>query len=222
MVSYLKKVMPLKKLVIIGAGGYGREIASVAPSLVGFGRAFVLKGFLDRKSDALDGFPGYPPVLGTPEDYVPAADDVFFVAIGNAEMRRRNAEIIAARGGVFQTLVHRTAELGRNVTVGEGSYISSCSVLTADIRIGRQTFLFQHVVLGHDCVVGDYASLYAQVFLGGCVQIGAGASLYPGAKVAPFRKVGDGASVGLGSAVLTNVRAGTTVFGVPALEVRHF
>lgn len=209
----------MKRLIIIGAGGFGREIANAAQEAVGYGTEFVLKGFLDQKPDALDGFAGYPPLLGSPEAYAVQPDDVFFVAMGNLRLRRKNAELVAAKGGRFQTLIHRTASLGRNVVIGAGSYVAHNAVLTADIQVGRNVCVFHGTVIGHDGRIGDCSHVSSLVFLGGGVRLGAGVTLHPGVRVAPFKTIGDGATVGIGSVVLTNVRAGATVFGVPAQNI---
>ena len=51
----------MKDLVIIGAGGFGRELFSAAREAVGFGEQFRVKGYLDANPAALDRFTGYPP-----------------------------------------------------------------------------------------------------------------------------------------------------------------
>ena len=56
----------MRHLVIIGAGGFGREVYGVAREAVGYGTDFDVKGYLDAKADALAGFEGYPPVIGDP------------------------------------------------------------------------------------------------------------------------------------------------------------
>ena len=64
----------MKHLVIVGAGGFGREMYGAALESVGYGAAFDVKGFLDDRSDALAAFAGYPPVIGSPDGYEIAAD----------------------------------------------------------------------------------------------------------------------------------------------------
>lgn len=209
----------MKRLVIIGAGGYGREMYGAALGAVGYGTEFDVKGFLDGKPDALDGFAGYPPVIGRPETYAPEADDVFITALGSIESRRRCVKFIADRGGAFISIVHRTAFLGPNVTVGAGSFIAHNAVLTADIRVGDHAAVFHNSSIGHDAVLGDYSHVYALCSLGGSVRLGDGAIVYPGSVVTPRKSIGDGAVVGAGSTVLLNVRAGVTVFGSPAKPV---
>lgn len=209
----------MKRLVIIGAGGFGREVANAVPECRGFGRDFVLKGFLDANLAAMGGFAGYPPILGTPESYEIEPDDVFFAALGNPKTRCRVVGQVASRGGRFLTLIHGTATLGRNVEVGEGCYIAHHAVLTADIRLGRHVCVFHGTVIGHDGRIGDWSHVSSLVFFGGGVRLGEGVTVHPGVRIAPFKTVGDGATIGIGSVVLSNVRAGQTVFGVPAQDV---
>ncbi len=186
---------------------------------VGFGTEFDIKGFLDARADALDGFPGYPPVMGDPSTYVPQPDDVFITALGSIAARRRCAEMLEARGGVFIAVVHRSASLGPNVTVGAGTFIAHNVVLTADVTVGRHACVFHCTSIGHDTVLGDYSHVYAQCAIGGAVRIGAGAAVYPGSQVVPRRTLGAGSVVGIGSVVMLNVAPGQTVYGNPARPV---
>ena len=210
----------MKHLVIIGAGGYGREMYGAALGSVGYGTAFDVRGYLDARADALDGFAGYPPVIGDPSTYVPDVDDVFITALGDVASRRRCVQQVIEHGGSFVSLVHRTAFLGPNVTVGDGSFIAPNVVLTADVRIGRHVAVFHNTSIGHDTSLEDFSHVYAQCSIGGSVRVGNGAVVYPGSVVTPRRTVGEGAVVGAGSTVILNVKPGVTVFGSPAKPVK--
>jgi len=210
----------MRHLVIIGAGGYGREVFGLATGSGGFGETFDVKGFLDGRPDALDGFAGYPPVVGSPEAYVPEPDDVFITALGSIASRRKCAKLIEDRGGRFVSLVHKTATLGPNVVIGEGTLVAPNAFLSADARIGRHAAVFHGSSIGHDVRIGDFAHVYAQCSVGGAVRIGEGASIYPGAVIAPRRTIGENAVVGAGSTVFLNVKPGISVFGSPAKPIR--
>lgn len=212
--------MTVKNLIIVGAGGFGREMFCAARESVGFGEAFGIKGFLDENPSALDGFAGYPDIVGAPQAYVPQADDVFVTALGSIESRRRCAGMIEARGGRFIPIIHRSASIGQNVVIGDGSFVAHNVVLTADVKVGRHSCVFHGAVIGHDTVLGDFSHVYSLVSIGGGVRIGDGASVFPGAKVVPRVTIGDGATVGIGSTVVGSVASGVTVFGTPATRLR--
>jgi len=210
----------MKHLVIIGAGGYGREMYGAALGAVGYGTEFDVHGYLDGRSNAMDGFKGYPAVIGSPETYAPQPDDVFISALGSIESRRRCVAMIESRGGTFVSVIHRSAFLGPNVVIGEGSFVAHNVVLTADVRIGRHAAVFHGTSIGHDSVLGDFTHVYAQCSVGGSVRIEEGASVYPGSVVVPRRTIGAGAVVGAGSTVILNVRPGVSVFGSPAKPIK--
>ena len=210
----------MKHLIIVGAGGYGREMYGAACGAVGYGSEFDVRGFLDARAEALDGFAGYPPILGSPETYVPEADDVFVTALGDIASRKRCVRQIEGRGGTFVPVVHRTAILGPNVTVGAGAFIAPNVTLTADVKVGRHAAVFHNTSIGHDSVLDDFTHVYAQCSLGGAVRVREGAVVYPGSVVVPRRTVGAQAVVGAGSTVILNVKDGTTVFGSPAAVVK--
>ncbi len=210
----------MKNLLIIGAGGFGREMFAAAREACGFGEGFRIKGYLDGNPHALDGFDGYPSIIGSSESYVIEEDDVFVTALGNVDARKRCAEMIESRGGCFIPIIHRSASLGPNVVVGEGAFIAHNVVLTADVKIGRHACVFHGSVIGHDTRLGDFSHVYSLVSIGGGVSVGERASVFPGARIVPRISIGNGATVGIGSAVIRSVDPGITVFGVPAQRLR--
>ena len=210
----------MKNLVIIGAGGFGREMFAAAREAVGYGETFTVKGFLDGKATALDGFSGYPKIIGTPETYQIEEDDVFITALGSIAARRRCASMIEGRGGRFISIIHRSASIGPNVTVGDGAFVAHNVVLTADVKVGRHSCVFHGTVIGHDTVLEDFTHVYSLVSVGGGVRIAEGASVFPGARIVPRVEIGAGATVGIGSAVVRSVASGVTVFGLPAERLR--
>ena len=84
----------MKKLVIIGAGGFGREMLAWARQA---DTPFTVKGFLDDNLDVLSRFKKDVPILGRVEDYAPQPDEVFICAIGQVDAKRRCVEKILSR-----------------------------------------------------------------------------------------------------------------------------
>ena len=91
----------MKHIIIIGARGFGRECYDLFKNKKHPRWGWKLKGFLDDKADALDGFEGYPPILGPVETYQIQKNDVFFCALGDPVQRKKYTDIILKNGGKF-------------------------------------------------------------------------------------------------------------------------
>ena len=96
----------MRKLIIIGAGGLGRQMYAWAKECKGYLVDFDLIGFLDDNPLALEGFDGYPPVLSGISSYEVKKDDSFLLAIGDNENRIKCISVIKEKGGEFPTLIH--------------------------------------------------------------------------------------------------------------------
>lgn len=210
----------MKKLIIIGAGGFGREVHNMAPFCRGYGEDFVIKGFINDITDALDGFDGYEPIVGTIRDYIPQEDDVFICAIGDIAGRKKCVNLLLERGAEFIRLIHKRAGCARNTVVGKGCILCSRVGISCDCKIGDFTIFQDECLVGHDTVIGDFCHFHARAFIAGRVVIGNNVHVGPYALVHPGKKVGADATIGAGSFVIRNVKSGSTVYGNPAKLLR--
>ncbi|MEY4489680.1 MAG: hypothetical protein RIQ79_2188 [Verrucomicrobiota bacterium] len=206
----------MKQLVIIGAGGFGREVFAWARQSEGFGTEWMVKGFIDDNPDTLKGFSTPAKWLGRIEDHNPAADEVFVCAIGNPSIKRRCYERIEQRGGIFITLVHRTALIGDTVNLGAGSILCPYSVVSGYNLIGKGVVVNMHATVDHDANIGDWTQVNCHCDLTGGVQVGSEVWFSSHVAVSPGVRIGDRAFLGIGTVVLRDVEADTKVFGVPA------
>lgn len=209
----------LPQLIIIGAGGFGREILAWAEHSVQVGRDWEIKGFIDDNPAALVGKGTPAPWLGRIVDHEPASDEVFVCGVGTPALKRRVTEQIVSRGGRFVHLFHRTALLGHNIEMGEGVLLCPYSVVSANIRLGRGVSINLHATVDHDAEVGDWTQinchcdLTAGVRVGSEVFLGSRVTLFPGVRI------GDRAYLGAGAVVTRDVDAEIKVFGNPARRV---
>lgn len=208
-----------KNLYIIGARGFGREIAVSLPTWNGFNDKYVIKGFLDDKVDALEGFQaGYPPIVSSVEDFKPGENDVFICGLGAVEWRRKYIDIMLTKNAVFDTFIWPGAYVKARF-IGVGVSIIGSAVISPDVVINDFVLLHPKVTLGHDVKIGSYVVLENDVFCGGFVDVGDGATLHTRATILPRKTIGANAVVGACSCVVRNVPAGATVFGNPAQRI---
>lgn len=209
----------LPKLIIIGAGGFGREVWAWAEQSVQCGREWTPKGFIDDNLEALKHMPSPGRILGRISDYQPQAEDVFICALGVPATKRKCSELIAARGGVFSRLVHRTAVLGHEVKLGEGVLLCPHTVVSANNRLGRGVAVNLHASVDHDAVVGDWSQINCHCDLTAGVVVGEEVFMGSRVSVIPNVKIGDRAYLGAGAVVLRDVPSGWKMVGNPARRI---
>lgn len=211
--------MAKKKLYIIGARGFGRETYETFLQCPHLHDTMKCAGFLDDKSDALDGFADYPPIISSVEDFIPSEDDVFICALGDSRHREKYTRIIEAKGGDFINLIHPSARISPRASIGKGCIIKSLSNVSCNCKIGNHVVIQGLAVIGHDAVIGDYTTVSTFAFMGGFSRTERSVTLNPGAILLPHKHMGEGSVAGAGAVVIRNVKPNTTVFGNPATKL---
>jgi sugar O-acyltransferase (sialic acid O-acetyltransferase NeuD family) len=209
----------LKHLIIIGAGGYGREIYDLAKSCKGYGFKFLIKGFLDTNLEAIGNRTGYPNILDTVENYNIEEDDVFVIAIANVASKKSCADIIKAKGGQFYTLIHQSAVVAQNSSIGDGCVLGREVIISNDCSVGNHCTFNSRAMVGHDSKLGQFCNLNAGAFIGGECVIEDGVTIHTYGIVTPRLSIAQNAVIGAGSVVVKSVAQGKTVFGSPAREI---
>lgn len=200
----------IRRIVIAGAGGFGRE-ALLWASEAWPDHAAKIVGFLS----ADPALPVPLPILADPAAFVPDSGDAFLLAIGIPRARRRVAEALLARDAKFLTLVHPTAVVAPSAAIGAGSILCPYSIASDATRLGRFTLMNYHSSLGHDASTGDFSVLSPYATLGGGAAIADDVFLGLHASVGPGKIVGSRSKLSANSAALTDAPADSLVFGVP-------
>jgi len=208
-----------ERLLIVGAGDFGREVLGWALQVPPEKRTWEVGGFLDNRPHMLDDYNLPASILGAPECHVYEAHDRVVVAILDPVERRAMVQLLTNRGVQFTTLIHPSATLGLNSTFGQGCIICPNTHITTGVKIGDHVIIDYHAGIGHDVQIGSYCTLSpgAGIMGGGILEEGAGLGLF--ATLVPAAHIETGAVVGAGSMVLKRVSAHTTVVGVPARKL---
>lgn len=211
----------MKRVLIVGAGGFGREVYYWMLQHPDAGRAWQMGGFIDDNPLALDGFDFPAIIVGTVKDYVPQPDDLLVCGIGRAKPKRPVCERLKAKGANFMTFVHPSALIGGKVELGEGVFICPGVILSCCIKIGDFVMLNLGTTVGHDAEIGAYSSLSAHCDVTGYCKVGESVFMGSRASLIPSSRVGDEATIGAGAVVIRPVKPGTTVVGNPARELAN-
>jgi sugar O-acyltransferase (sialic acid O-acetyltransferase NeuD family) len=202
-------------LVIVGAGGHGRETLDVVEACNAMSPTYDFMGFCARDADPALMARRHATVLGD-VDVLRDLDASYVIGIGTSGTRRDLDARITGFGRDAVTLVHPAASLGSDLRLAPGVILAAGARATTNVTLGRHTHLNVNAVVSHDCEVGDYVTLSPGVLINGNVTLGEGVFLGTGAVVLPGRSIGAWATIGAGAVVTEDVASGRTAVGVPA------
>lgn len=209
-------------VVIVGAGGLGREFLDVIEAVNRAKPVWRVIGFIDD-NPKFSGtkVSGYPVLGGSSWFAKPEATNVgVVVAIGDNRVRRRVVESISSRKVHFPNLIHPSAIVTRFVELGQGIVITAGCVLTNNISIGDNSILNLDCTVGHDTVLEKFVNLNPGVHINGNNHVKEGAYVGSGAVTIQGISLGRWSIVGAGAVVVRHVPDKVVAVGVPAKPIK--
>lgn len=207
-----------KKVVILGAGGLGREVLDLIHFINISENIYDPLGFI---VDPIYGKPGDIindlPILGGFDWIESNTSKVYFViAIGQPHLRFQVLRRISKLNCKFINLIHPWTKehLNKWVTLGDGVILNGCQ-LSNQIEIGNHVFINAFSVVGHDSTISDYATLGPSVNIDGNVEIGEGCFIGTGSNILPNVKIGEWSVVGAGSTISKSIPANSVAMNLP-------
>ena len=209
----------MKNIVIVGAGGFGREAVYIIKAINAIQSTMKIKGFIDDNLNALDGKKCQYQIIGRIKDWQPKDDEYFVLGIASPKVKETVVNILKPKGARFVTLIHPAASISDYVEIGEGCVISGRSSIGDCVKIGNFVHLAGSMI-GQDSVIGDFSTTTGFVNIASAIV---GKRVFVGSHSVVLNnvKVGDDAFVCAGSIVFTNVKEGTQVFGCPAKRMSY-
>jgi sugar O-acyltransferase (sialic acid O-acetyltransferase NeuD family) len=203
-----------KKICIVGAGGFAREVLcclidGIATTNLKIEEiaCFMVKDeqFKENKIMGVDVIPQskFDPALYT-----------VVVAIGDPLLRKTVVEGLPSQT-TFATIIHPSAIISEWVEIGEGSIVTAGTILTCNIKIGKHAHLNLHTTIGHDCIIGDFfttapaANISGNCTFGDCVFLGTNSAVRQGVKIC------DNVTIGMGGVVVKDISEEGVYIGNP-------
>lgn len=213
----------MKDLYIIGAGGFGREVAWLVERINAVKQSWNLKGFIDDNVSLHGTLEGGYPVCGGTDYLIQQEGEVWVVcAVGAAKIRKKIIERLQIYPNIqFATVVDPSVIYSDRVEIGEGSIICAGTILTVDIKIGKHVIINLDCTLGHDDVIEDFVTIYPSVNVSGNVYVGEGAELGTGMQIIQGKKIGKESILGAGAVVVKDIPERCTAVGSPARVIRR-
>lgn len=212
----------MNDIVIIGAGGLGREVANLILDINQDKKTWNLLGYIDETVEKQGSIINDTPVLGSLDWFEKVSDKKIWAvcAIGNPKDKYNLIKKVSGITIHYATLIHPNANTNKYSEIGFDSIICSNSFISVNTKIGNHVCINPGCGIGHDTVIEDYASLYWNVTLSGNVYIHEGCEIGSNATVIPKNKVGKWSVLGAGAVVLKDMPDYCTAVGIPAKPIK--
>lgn len=205
----------IKKLIVVGAGGHAAVILNLIRDINKNNYEWDLVGCLDDCAQECLG----NPVIGKIEDMSKYRHDHYFVfAIGNNSFRAKLAETY--QNYCYATLIHPTAIVATEVSIGAGTVVLPQVVVHPRTQIGDHVIINTGAIVEHDNIIADYVHLSPRATLCGSVVIGKQTHVGAGSTVIQGIRVVEKCVIGAGATLISDCRESGTYIGVPAQKKR--
>ena len=212
----------MKDLLILGAGGFSREVAWLIERINSASPRWNLIGFLDDNEKLLNKqLNGYS-VVGKIQDAARFEGAYIVCAIGAADVREKIVGRVKeiCPNIKFATLIDPSAIMSDYVSIGEGTVICAHTIITVNISIGNHVIINLDCTIGHDAVLDDFVTLYPSVNVSGNSRIGKCSEMGTGAQIIQGKRVGEHSIVGAGAVIVKDIPANCTAVGSPAKPIK--
>jgi len=215
----MKEVIAQKDIVIVGAGGFAREVAWLIEYINSINAIWNMLGFVEKDKDLVGKKIGKYKVFMGEDDLIFHNQNLYCViAIGNPEILLRVTRRLSMNNNlIFPNIIHPSVDWDADrIHIGKGNIICAGNILTTGITLGDFNILNLASTIGHDAVIGNCNVINPGVNLSGSIMIADGCLIGTGSVILENIHIGSGAKVGGGAVVTKDINENTIVVGVPA------
>jgi len=202
-----------KKVIIVGAGDAGLELASIISK--DKGSQIEILGFIDDNPNKIGKVFNSYKVLSSIKDFRNFNNSSLLSSITETIARKKTIEYLEKNNN-FASYIHSTAVVNSNLSNSVGLIVYPFSVISNNVKISNHVFINLHTTIGHDAEIGTYTVISSHCDITGHVKIGQCNFLGSHTTFVPKVKTGNNVRIGLGSVVISNILDNTNVFGNPA------
>ena len=210
----------IKKIVIIGAGGFAREVRWLIEDINKKNKEFEFIGYVLSDLKKIKATDSKELILGDYSWFDSINESVAVViGVGNPKHRLRiGGELSKIKKPIFfPNLIHPSVLYQSSTcTFGKGIIICANTVLTVNINLGNFVMINLSCIIGHESVIGEGTALNPFALIGGGSQIGEGVLIGTGATILQYLSIGDFSTIGASACVTKSTASNILALGIPA------
>jgi len=211
----------MKDIVIVGAGGFGREVKTIIDAINKYNKTYNFLGYYDdtiAKGTLINNFP----ILGNLKELNDLKTTTqVLIGVGDPIAKSKIVQALHNAFLQFPTVIHPSVIMSDDdVSIDDGCIICAGNIITCNIKIGKFVTLNLMCTVGHDTVIGDYSSFMPSVNISGEVHIEEKVYVGTGAKIINRLTIEKATIVGAGAVVSKSLPANCTAVGIPAKPIK--
>jgi len=142
------------------------------------------------------------------------------IAFGNCPARLELAKYLKSCGFILVTVIHPSAIISGDVTIGEGTVVGAGAVINPSVIIGKNVIINTSASIDHECFIEDGVHICPGGHLAGRVVVGRGTWIGIGTTIIDKVHIGSNSFIGAGSVVISDIPDNVLAYGVPARVIR--
>jgi len=209
----------MKQIVIIGSGGFGREVLWLIDEINKVDKQWDVLGFVDDvhpKGEIINGYP----VLGDTK-WLSQQELNVVCAVGDPDTKQQILSKLTESNNKYPVLIHPSVLYSSSVSFKEGSIICAGNILTVNIEIGKHVIINLDCTVGHDAIISDYSTILPSVNISGNVHIEKCVSVGTGTQIIQGVTIGEHTIIGAGSVVTKDIEPNVVAVGIPAKAIKQ-
>lgn len=209
----------MKNIIIVGAGGVGRETAWIIEQINLRKGTYKILGFIDDdESIHNSNINGYKVLGGL--DYLLENKMNSKIVVSISDYKIKKSIVEKLNNYEFETIIHPDVFIHSSNKIGKGTIIYPGTIMTTNITIGNHVIISPKVGIGHDSRIEDYASILWNVSISGFDYIKEGTFIGSNATIIQGKMIGENTVIGAGAVVINNLEKNVVAIGIPAQKVR--
>ena len=210
----------MKNIVIIGSGGFAKEVAFLIDDVNKQHKEWNLLGYIDNEIGKQN---GKYSVFQNDEWLKQTNKEISIVfGIGSPPLIEKLSILFSKNENLyFPNIIHPNVIADWNrIKIGKGNIICASNTFTTDIEIGNFNIFNLDCTLGHDSLVGNYNVINPSVNISGGVDIGDNNLIGTSATILQFLNINNDVIIGANSLINKSINEKGVYVGVPAKRIK--
>lgn len=203
-----------KKIIIIGAGGHARMIATSILKNKNMELAYFISDYKKTKNETIFNIP----VVSI--NNIKNKDLYYYiVGIGNNKERKNIYNNLKKERKKLISIIDNTAIININVSIKKGCFIAPGVIINTGTVIKKNTIINTGSIIEHDCQIGKNCHLAPGIKMAGYVKVGNCSFIGIGSSIKDKISIGNNVTIGMGSVVINNIKNNIIIVGIPAKKI---